>query len=229
VTIISAAPAAPTNLVATALSSSQIRLTWKDNATSEAGFKIERALTSGGPWTQIYSGTTSNLTSYTVTGLAANTRYYFRLRAYSGAGNSGYSSVVNARTKAAPVMYQAESATLAGGAALASNHSGYTGSGFVDFPANGGSVTWSNVSAAVAASHTLTFRYALGAGSARTVTLRVNGVTLSGGVRFAPTAGWRTWATVTVTVNLVAGANTIQLLSNGQDGGNVDSMTVTEI
>ena len=37
-----ALPAAPTNLVATAVSKSQINLTWTDNATNETGFRIER-------------------------------------------------------------------------------------------------------------------------------------------------------------------------------------------
>ncbi len=36
------APAAPSNLTATAASSTQINLTWTDNASSEDGFKIER-------------------------------------------------------------------------------------------------------------------------------------------------------------------------------------------
>ena len=37
-----ALPAAPTNLMAAAVSRSQINLAWTDNATNEDGFKIER-------------------------------------------------------------------------------------------------------------------------------------------------------------------------------------------
>ena len=44
----SAPPQAPTGLTTTAASSSQINLTWTDNATNEDGFKIERAPDSGG-------------------------------------------------------------------------------------------------------------------------------------------------------------------------------------
>src|SRR6266404_1780621 len=47
-----AAIAAPSNLAATAFSSSQINLTWQDNAGNESGFKIERGPTSTGAWVQ---------------------------------------------------------------------------------------------------------------------------------------------------------------------------------
>ena len=42
-----AAPAAPANLVATTVSSSQINLTWTDSDSTEAGFKIERCSGAG--------------------------------------------------------------------------------------------------------------------------------------------------------------------------------------
>src|SRR6185436_8231411 len=44
------APAAPSNLAASAASSSQINLSWRDNSANESGFIIQRALSSGGPW-----------------------------------------------------------------------------------------------------------------------------------------------------------------------------------
>src|SRR5437867_5741446 len=46
-------PAAPSNLSASAVSSTEIDLSWQDNSSNESGFKIERAPTSGGTWTQI--------------------------------------------------------------------------------------------------------------------------------------------------------------------------------
>src|SRR5439155_18528097 len=46
-----AKPAAPANLAASALSSSAIRLTWQDRSSIESGFKLDRALSSSGPWT----------------------------------------------------------------------------------------------------------------------------------------------------------------------------------
>jgi hypothetical protein len=40
-----------------------------------------------------------NRTSYNVTGLSANTFYYYRLRAYNGGGTSANSNVIKAKTK----------------------------------------------------------------------------------------------------------------------------------
>ena len=65
-----ALPAAPTNLAATAVSKSQINLTWTDNATNETGFKIERC--KGATCTNFTQIATvgANVTSYSNTGLS---------------------------------------------------------------------------------------------------------------------------------------------------------------
>jgi len=90
-------PAAPTNLAAAAASSSRINLTWRDNAGDEAGFKVEISSDGGRTFRQI--GTVgANTSSVTVSGLASRTTYYFRVRAYSAAGDSLYSNVAGATT-----------------------------------------------------------------------------------------------------------------------------------
>ena len=94
-------PAAPTNLVATARSSSQIDLTWKDNASNETGFKIERTIDKIS-WTQIATAG-ANVTSYSnTTGLSASITYTYRVRAYNKFGNSAYSNEASATTIAPP-------------------------------------------------------------------------------------------------------------------------------
>ena len=89
-------PAAPINLVLTVLSRSQIRLNWADQSSNETGFKIERS-TNGTSWTQITT-VGANVTTFTSMGLKRNRTYWFRVRAYNGTGNSGYSNTASATT-----------------------------------------------------------------------------------------------------------------------------------
>jgi Fibronectin type III domain/Calcineurin-like phosphoesterase len=93
-------PAAPTNLTATAVSSSQINLSWTDNANNENGFKIEQS-TDGVNFTQI-AMLGSNAVSFSVTGLTASTSYQFRVVSFNDAGNSAFSNTASATTLAAP-------------------------------------------------------------------------------------------------------------------------------
>jgi len=93
-------PVAPSNLTATVVSSSRIDLTWDDNSSNETGFIIERKK-AGGSYTQITT-VGANATSYIDTGLANNTKYYYRVRAYNSSSNSTYSNEVNATTGTVP-------------------------------------------------------------------------------------------------------------------------------
>lgn len=93
---ISGVPAAPSNLAAKVNSKTKITLTWNDNATDESGFKIERS-TNGTTFTQIATRG-ANANTYANSGLAANTLYYYRVRANNARGNSDYSNTVSART-----------------------------------------------------------------------------------------------------------------------------------
>jgi PKD repeat protein len=90
-------PAAPTNLNATALDGSKIRLTWQDNSTGETGFKIERWNPSTGAFAQIAT-VGKGVITYTDGGRARSTTYYYRVRAYNAGGDSAYSNIDSAKT-----------------------------------------------------------------------------------------------------------------------------------
>jgi DUF1680 family protein len=107
------------------------------------------------------------------------------------------------------ISYEAEAATRAGQAAVRSS-AGASGGALVGYVGNGTAnyVRFTNVTAARAGSHTVTIYYASGA--ARSVTLTVNG-TAGPTVSTPSTGGWDTVGSVTATVTLAAGSNTIQL------------------
>ncbi|MBV9470032.1 MAG: fibronectin type III domain-containing protein, partial [Abitibacteriaceae bacterium] len=88
-----AAPAAPSNLQARAVTGTKITLTWTDNSSNEQGFKIERL--SGSTWTQIATAGV-NVTTYTNSGLQRGKTYSYRVRAYNATGNSAYSNTASA-------------------------------------------------------------------------------------------------------------------------------------
>ena len=86
------------NLVATAISRSQINLSWTDNATNEDGFRIERC--KGATCTNFAQVATvgANVTTFANTGLAQNTAYRYRVRAFNTNGTSAYSNIAQAKT-----------------------------------------------------------------------------------------------------------------------------------
>ncbi len=87
-------PASPSQLIATAVSNSQIELKWADNSSNEIGFKIERKIgTDGYLLLDIVS---ANTTLFTDANLAQGIAYYYRVRAYNNTGNSGYSNEASA-------------------------------------------------------------------------------------------------------------------------------------
>ncbi|MER7858859.1 cellulase family glycosylhydrolase [Amycolatopsis japonica] len=127
---------------------------------------------------------------------------------------------------AAPVQYESEDATISRGVVEA-NHTGFTGSGFVNYDNVTGSYVEYTVNAAQAGQHTLTFRYANGTTANRPLDITVNGSLAVDDLGFAGTGAWTTWRTVTTTVTLVAGSNKIRTTAVTSNGGpNADSLSV---
>ncbi|MEX1657602.1 PQQ-dependent sugar dehydrogenase [Streptomyces pseudovenezuelae] len=122
--------------------------------------------------------------------------------------------------------YQAEDATVVQGT-VATNHTGYTGTGFVDYTNVTGSYVEFTVSAASAGTTAVTFRYANGTATDRPMDISVNGTVVSPAVSFPATADWNTWATRTVDVPLTAGSAKIRATATTAAGGpNLDRIGV---
>jgi fibronectin-binding autotransporter adhesin len=100
-TVPSSPPNPPTNLVAVALNSVQINLTWADAATTENNFLIERSTNNVN--FALLDTLTANVTTYADFGLTPNTTYYYRVRAANLAGVSTNSNVASATTTSTPI------------------------------------------------------------------------------------------------------------------------------
>jgi PKD repeat protein len=96
ISMVTAPPPAPLNLTTAVVATNQVNLSWINNYPDVAGFTIERALDNGGSpgtWAQIAT-VAGSVTSYTDTGVVANTTYWYRVRAYNELGDSPYSDQV---------------------------------------------------------------------------------------------------------------------------------------
>lgn len=98
---IETAPAAPTDLKATATSRKWVRLSFIDRSDDETGFTLQRSL-DGATWTTIATlgpaGGTGSSVTHQDGGLARRTAYHYRVSAFNSAGASAYTPVVTART-----------------------------------------------------------------------------------------------------------------------------------
>lgn len=95
-------PTAPTGLLATAVSQTQINLVWGDNATTEAGFRLERSVANA-PWT-LHATLGANVTFFTDIGLLTGTTYAYRVQAYNASGGSAWSNTAETETFREPTL-----------------------------------------------------------------------------------------------------------------------------
>ena len=153
-----------------------------------------------------------------------------------GSGDSGNVNldrldVTPSATGQAGPLFEAENATLSGGAVVATDHSGYTGSGFVGGYTDGNkgnARTSFAVKVTTAGPQSLALRYANGTGVAMTLSLYVDSVRQRQ-VSLPASANWDTWTSATESVTLAAGDHTVAYAFDSTDSGNVnlDSLTVT--
>ena len=115
----SGVPTAPSNLTATPIGRTQINLAWTDNSSNETGFYIERA-PSGGSFGRIAT-VGANVKTYSNTGVTMGAIYQYRVQAYNGSGNSGYSNTFTANTNLAQGKTASVSSTQSGNTASNGN------------------------------------------------------------------------------------------------------------
>ncbi|MEV4168246.1 glycosyl hydrolase family 28-related protein [Nonomuraea sp. NPDC049709] len=141
-------------------------------------------------------------------------------------------AVLTVPARAATTTYQAESAALSGGAAVSTEHGGYTGSGFVAGYTDGNkgrAATTFTVSAPADGAATVSLRYANGTTATMSLSVYVNGTKIR--QTSLPAVGpWNAWGTKDETLPLRAGSNTIAYRFDSTDLGNVnlDSITVAD-
>lgn len=88
-------PAAPSGVTATAVSTSQINLSWTASSGATS-YTVLRSTSTNGTYSSV--GTTSG-TTLTNTGLAAATSYFYRVTATNAGGTSGVSNTASATTQ----------------------------------------------------------------------------------------------------------------------------------
>jgi unsaturated rhamnogalacturonyl hydrolase len=126
----------------------------------------------------------------------------------------------------AAVRYEAEDAVVHQGV-VESNHTGFTGSGFVNYANTAGSHVEFTVESDRAGTTALGLRFANGTSADRPLDITVNGQLVAGGLAFGSTGSWTGWQTRNVTATLKAGTNTVRATSAGATGGpNLDSLSV---
>ncbi|WP_117215033.1 CBM35 domain-containing protein [Allorhizocola rhizosphaerae] len=137
-------------------------------------------------------------------------------------------TVLSATTASAlTTRYEAESAPATCSGVIASNHAGYSGTGFCDGTNAVGAAVQFTVNAAAAGTATLAVRFANGTTASRPADVAVNGVTVLS-VSFEGTGAWPTWATKTLTVSVNAGSNTVRFNPTTANGmPNVDHLDLT--
>ncbi|MDQ1012653.1 hypothetical protein QFZ82_007138 [Streptomyces sp. V4I23] len=121
-------------------------------------------------------------------------------------------------------LYEAEEARLAGGAGTATNHAGYSGSGFVDgFGTKGAAVAF-DVEVEKEDTYDVGLRYANGPNpftGTKSVSVYVNGTRIKQS-KLLSTGAWNSWSTSTEQLPLHAGHNTVTYRYDDGDTGHVN-------
>ncbi|MBL0744243.1 fibronectin type III domain-containing protein [Chryseolinea lacunae] len=90
---------APTSLIASANSKTNIIIGWSDNSPTETGFEVYRSTTTADGVYSLIGTTATDVATYTDnTGATNGKKYYYKVRAIIPGGFTGYSNVASAGT-----------------------------------------------------------------------------------------------------------------------------------
>ncbi|HEY7875912.1 MAG TPA: fibronectin type III domain-containing protein, partial [Actinomycetota bacterium] len=150
-----APPATPATFTASGASTSQINLAWSD-VSGEDGYRLLRATSTSGPWTSVTS-LAANRTSFSDTGLATGTTYYYRLAAFNAGGESAPASASAKTTSDTVAPTAPKSLKGTGGRSkitlswMASTDSGGSGlAGYKVFKATASAGPWTQIATTTA-------------------------------------------------------------------------------
>ncbi len=125
-------------------------------------------------------------------------------------------------------IYQAESGVLKD-AVEETKNAGYTGDAYINFSTVAGSSVEIPVYTDSEGQKSVSIAFANGSGAARALSILVNGTQQIASVTFEVTADWTTWGFKQVNLTLPRGGSTITLATiNGQDGPNIDKITLAQ-
>lgn len=141
-------------------------------------------------------------------------RYYTSAGGNSGGSGSG-------------TIYEAESGTTLTSAVTETLNAGYNGSGYVNFnAATGAAIQWNAVNCTTSGVKNVKIRYALESGT-RNLDVYANGTKVISNSPFTATGAWTSWTDKTIEVAMNSGTNTLQLVTTGTEGPNIDSIQVS--
>jgi pectate lyase len=148
----------------------------------------------------------------------------YTVTAQDGSTKSWTVNVTSIDPSAVFFDYQAEAATFTG--TVDNNHTGFTGSGFINFVAGGENEIVFTICQVQAGSRTVKFRYSLANDEDRKGKLFVNDVYIQT-LAFPRTNLFTDWAEEIASVGLQTGINNIKLTWDTTDGPNLDKMMLT--
>ncbi|HEY3868321.1 MAG TPA: TIM-barrel domain-containing protein [Actinocrinis sp.] len=126
---------------------------------------------------------------------------------------------------------QSDTARLSGGTSLTVNNANFVSQGgeISGLGTGGSTATWSVLGVPAAGSGSVTVRYDNGSGATSLMSLVVNGQTYP--LSLPATGSWNSWSTVTQTVNLNAGSNSVETTCPNSPACNltVDTIGVTAV